>query len=296
MSLQRLDVLLISLRERRERLQGVFRELEDFVLNDHLQMLWEALDERHLEPVLIVRAAAHLPRFQKPCSQGFGYLMGAQGSPADVQNGLVQGDSVRLNLQKPAHRLRKRCERPAQDVACRIRKYTVKPCGGWPCQEGAHMGESFALLQTSVGAGPGTPAREGEQFGRLGPVKRNPIHKHTESLPVLCNPQMQLACDGLILVVDTVLVPVGYRVEKVVRDLADRDLKINQHPTHCLTGTPGRGGNRDGPGASTPMAAPAPAPPTLPGCVPTGLFCRITRPRSASFRWPASLSDAGIRE
>jgi len=73
-------------------------------------------------------------------------------------------------------------------VTGRIWKYLFKQSGGCLGQKEAHQVERFALPEVFVAAGPAEPAQEGEEFGRLGPVEENPVHRNPNFLRVLRNP------------------------------------------------------------------------------------------------------------
>jgi len=167
---------MLALGERRKLLLGVLRELEVVLLGDHLQVLGQPLDERHLEPVLAVHVPAGLPKLPQTGREGIGYFMGAQRGAVHVRHGLVQGDGVRVIYKEPVHRLREEGNSPARDVPGRVREDLVEPSGGCPGKEGADQVERLALSDAAVVTGPYKPAQEGEELGRLGPIKANLVH------------------------------------------------------------------------------------------------------------------------
>jgi len=74
------------------------------------------------------------------------------------------------------HRLREGCDSPARDVPGRVREDLAEPSGGCPGKKGAHQVERLALPDVTFIASPDEPAQEGEDFGRLDPIKANPVH------------------------------------------------------------------------------------------------------------------------
>jgi len=77
-------MFILALRERRELMQGVLRELEVVLLGVYLQVLGKPLNERHLEPVFPLHAAAGLSHVPQTGREGIRYFLGAQRGAVHV--------------------------------------------------------------------------------------------------------------------------------------------------------------------------------------------------------------------